>query len=56
MLVIRDFRPKNIMISDIWQKNYRIAELHILLVSKFDGKKLFHHINAPRRILILTDY
>ena len=66
MLVISEFRPKNIMISDfgpknimlviLWRKNYRIAECRVLSVSEFDRKKVFHLVNASRQVLIFTDY
>ena len=51
-----EFRPKNIMISHFWAKNYRIAEWCVLSVSEFDGKKLFHLVDASRRVLIFTYY
>ena len=53
MLVISEFRPNNIMISDLGRKNYRIAEWRVLSVSeRIRWKKLFHLVNASRRVLI----
>ena len=54
--MISEFRPTNIMISDFWAKSYRIAEWCVLSDSEFDGKKLFHLVNASRLVLISTDY
>ena len=55
-----EFRPKNIMMSDFGAKKLhnRIAEWCVLSVSEFDGKKLFHLVNASRQVLILliTDF
>ena len=38
--MISEFRPKNLMISDFWAKNYGIAECCILTVSEFNGEKV----------------
>ena len=51
--MISKFRPKNIMIRDFGaKKKLRIAEWRVLSVSEFDGKKLFHIVNASRQVFI----
>ena len=52
--MISEFRHKNIMSSDCFAKNYRIPVWRVLSVSEFDGKKLFHLVNAS--FLLITSF
>ena len=54
--MISKFQPKNIMISEFWAKKLLNSGRHVLSISEFNGKTLFHLVYAPRWVLIFTDY
>ena len=52
MLVISEFRPKNIMIIDFWAKKYLIA---VWLANSMEKANL-PRTDASRPVLFFTDY